>query len=301
MQVGVDKVVFTGSARVGREILGQISGRLTPAIMELSGWDACLVRQDADLSIAAQAVAFGLSLNRGRTCIAPRRILVHRSVSSEFEGLLSQAIGAYPRIPMGEYSALELIREIQHALASGAHLISGSLRSPADFTGPLVLGGVFSNSRLLREDFFAPVAVLQIVDNDQEALALAANCPYALGTTIFSRDVAAAHGLARFARAGVVVINDMIVPTADPRLPFGGSGESGFGVTRGPEGLLEMTRPKVIVHRRTGMRPYFAPAGPEDASLFAAYAAAVHGSAWRDRLAAGWRLLNSILKRRDNV
>lgn len=298
IRLGVDKVVFTGSAQVGRRILTELADSLTPATMELSGCDACLVRQDANLSIAAQAVAFGLGLNAGRTCIAPRRIFVHRSVASQFEGLLSQAVGAHRQIQIDVDRHASLVSEVREALGRGAHLIAGSLPSSGAATGPMILGGVTPGSPLLQHDFFAPVAVLQIFNDDQQALALAADCPFALGTTIFSQDMSAATRLARDARAGVVTVNDMIVPTADPRLPFGGLGASGFGVTRGPEGLLEMTRPKVLTRRRSSRRPYFAPTHPSDARLFAAYAMLVHGRSLRERLTALADLINFILRRK---
>jgi len=116
----------------------------------------------------------------------------------------------------------------------------------------------------------------------QQALDAASDCPYALGASIFGSEPAA-RGLAAQVNAGSVVINDLIVPTADPRLPFGGHGESGFGVTRGAEGLLEMTAVKTISVRRGWFRPHLAAPTSRDATRFARMIRLLHGSALASR------------------
>ena len=116
-----------------------------------------------------------------------------------------------------------------------------------------------------------------------EALALDAACPFALGASIFGPEEAARELAARL-NAGTVVINDMIVPTADPRLPFGARGASGYGVTRGAEGLLEMTVGKALAVRRGRFLPHLAGARASDAPMFSALLGAVHGGGrarWR--------------------
>lgn len=117
----------------------------------------------------------------------------------------------------------------------------------------------------------------------EEALALDAACPFALGASVFGPEEAARE-LAGRLNAGTVVINDMIVPTADPRLPFGARGASGFGVTRGAEGLLEMTVGKALAIRRGRFVPHLAGARAADAPIFSALLGAVHGGGrarWR--------------------
>ncbi len=94
-----------------------------------------------------------------------------------------------------------------------------------------------------------------------------------------------------------MVVNDMIAPTADPRIPFGGRSESGFGVTRGPEGLLELTRPRVLISRAGSWRPHFEPLEPGDDQIFAGLLRGRHGRSWRDR-SAGWIETIRALRRR---
>lgn len=242
-----DKVFFTGSAETGATILGELAPRLVPATMELSGCDAVFVRADADFALAADAIAFGLRLNSGRTCIAPRRVFVSRAQAAVFEKMLVER-------------GVALRGEREGAWDDAAELIG--------------------------------------VRDDEEALALAAKSAYALGASIFSRDEKAARVLAMRVAAGVVVINDMIVPTADARLPFGGRGRSGFGVTRGPEGLLEMTWPKVIATRAGNWRPHFENPRAGDAEFFAAYLEAVHGGSFGARMRARVRLIGAAARRK---
>ena len=275
--------------------------------MELSGCDAVLVRADADLDLVVRALAFGLRLNAGATCMSPKRVLVHRSIATELEGRLAQNLcrsrGNEYRTSIHSPSLLtsaatERLRPVlDDALARGAHLIAGEISDDGSVTLPLVLGGVSPFSRLLREDIFAPVLALVTVADDQEAVFRANDCPFALTASIFTRDESAARLLAARINAGVVTINDLIVPTADARLPFGGRGRSGFGVTRGAEGLLELTTPKVVTVSRGKFRPAFDSPQPGDEALFNAYLRLAHGRGLKSRWAALVSLICSISRR----
>jgi acyl-CoA reductase-like NAD-dependent aldehyde dehydrogenase len=302
-----DKVLFTGSAATGEQVLGQLAPHLIPATMELSGCDAVLVRADADLDLVVRALAFGLRLNAGATCMSPKRVLVHRSIATELEGRLAQNLcrrrgnEARPSIRcpgLLTSAATERLRPVlDDALARGAHLIAGEISDDGSVTIPLVLGGVSPSSCMLREDIFAPVLALVTVADDYEAVSRANDCPFALTASIFSRDESAARLLAARINAGAVTINDLIIPTADARLPFGGRGRSGFGVTRGAEGLLELTTPKVVTVSRGKFRPAFDSPQPGDEALFNAYFRLAHGRGLKSRWAALVSLIRSISRR----
>ena len=296
---GVDKVFFTGSFETGRHILSHLAARAIPSVMELSGCDPVLIRQDADLDLAVRALTFGLTLNRGRTCIAPRRVYVARALATEFEGRLAASLAQTPTHLLEGAPAARLGPIIQQALAAGAHLLSGKVNIDGRVTVPIVLAGVPSSSRLLKDDFFAPVMSVVTVASDSEAVELANQNPYALGGSIFSRDTATARSLALQLRAGGVVINDLIAPTADPRLPFSGRAASGFGATRGPEGLLEMTTPRVITTRGGKSRPHYSPACESDNALMSSAMQVMHGRGPGPRLAALWRTIKHAVKRTD--
>jgi acyl-CoA reductase-like NAD-dependent aldehyde dehydrogenase len=257
-------------------------------VAELSGCDAFLIREDADLELATRALLFGLRLNDSATCIAPRRVFVARRLAERLEAQLASALADEPRMVASAALSTRLRPLLAGALSTGATLLSPELRvfessrakAHADelLELPLVLSGCHPGMQLLKEDIFAPVLSLVIFDTDEEAVAQIRRCSYALGAAIFSRDIAAAQKLSAAIPAGFITINDVIFPTADPRLPFGGRGRSGFGVTRGAEGLLEMTQVKVVTTSRGKSRPHFDPPGAAEEKLFLAWIAAAHGA-----------------------
>ena len=273
VQAGFDRIVLTGSASTGRLVLAAAAERLTPATMELSGCDAVFVLPGADLRLVAASLAYGLRLNGGATCIAPRRVFIETgSATALQQALLTQiaTIGA-ARVPARVVAQLATL--LDEAAAAGAILHA---RPHDGGVPPILVTQAQPEMRLLQEDVFAPVLAIVGVRDMEQAVQAAAASPYALGASIFG-PAREAHALARHVRAGAVVINDVIVPTADPRLPFGGRGDSGFGVTRGAEGLLEMTVVKTISTRRGWFRPHLKPIKPGDAKRFAQLIRVLHG------------------------
>jgi acyl-CoA reductase-like NAD-dependent aldehyde dehydrogenase len=237
IEAGIDKVVLTGSAQTGMAILRQLAPRLVPATVELSGCDAAFVRADADLDLVVRALQFALRWNDGETCIAPHRIFVASEIVEELERRLTDAARQIPSRALRTETA-ELIKD---ALDRGGRLLAGQVMPDNQgLVVPVIVSGGAADWPLLHGEIYGPLLVLVPVGDENEALRITAQCPYALGAAVFGEE-SWARAFARRIRAGVVVINDVIVPTADPRLPFGGSGRSGFGVTRGAEGLLELT------------------------------------------------------------
>lgn len=251
-----DHAVLTGSAATGRAVLAALAPRLIPATMELSGSDPCIVLASADIAAAAAAIAYGLGLNGGATCIAPRRIVVLRPARAALAEALDRALAAAPARPLPPAQAA-----LVSALVTATDMpILGDPDALEDTAmRPLVLcrrsgpGG-----SAIPPDLFAPLAFLLEAETEDDAVAIANASPYALGASVFGA-AAEAETVAARLRAGCVTVNDMIVPTADPHLPFGGTGASGFGTTRGAEGLLGMTRPRATLLRRRPSRLHFRP------------------------------------------
>lgn len=295
-----DKVLFTGSAHTGREVLLRAAAARIPVVAELSGCDAVFVLPGADLDRVASCLCFGLALNGGATCIAPRRVFIPAELAPGLEERLAARV---PHLPAAwlDLATLGMARGlVLDALDQGARLLAGSSVRPgaerATPFRPLVVLDASPAMELLREDLFAPVLAVVPVAGTPEALAAAAQCPYALGASIFGPE-AAALALAGQVRAGTVTINDVIVPTADPRIPFGGHGASGFGVTRGAEGLLELTVAKTVAVRRGRWLPHLEARQPEDGDLLHGYLAAAHGGDLRERLTGVGRLLRAVAGR----
>lgn len=295
LAAGIDKVVLTGSAATGREVLSELASRLVPATMELSGCDALFVLPGADLARVTKAIGFGLALHGGATCIAPRRVFVPRALVADLSERIAALAARLPAVTVDPETARRARVLVAGALAGGARLLAGSL-ALTDEIAPIVLADALPEMRLLQEDLFAPVVSIVPVADAEEALTDAARCPYALGASVFG-PTEEALAFASRVRAGVVVVNDVIVPTADPRLPFGGRGESGFGVTRGAEGLLELTAPKVIAVRGGRSLPHLEKRHPEDAALLRAYLNLAHGDGFRPRFRGLSALLASLVRR----
>lgn len=262
IDAGVDLVVLTGSAGTGRKVLAQTAQRLTPTILELSGCDAAVVLAGADLDLAVNALRFGLTINSGATCIGPRRLIVEQPIAAEMLSRLRQACQSCGDFVVHPAAREAVAAMIQQTLDRGAQPQVGRvdlerLRGDGRMT-PLVLGEIQPDWPIASADLFAPIATWQQAADPADAVDRVNASHYGLAATVFAERARAAP-VAGQLRVGNVTINDMIIPTADPRLPFGGCGESGFGTTRGPEGLLQMTRPRVESWRTNRWLPHLQP------------------------------------------
>jgi acyl-CoA reductase-like NAD-dependent aldehyde dehydrogenase len=264
--------------------------------MELSGYDASFVLADADLDLVTRAYRFAWRLNHGETCIAPHRVFVDRRVAPELRERLKHMAAEFSNRATRTPGAVRAAELVADAVANGAEIIAGNILPQRQGLTPTIVASPRPDLPLLTEEAFAPVISLVEVKDEDDALAAAAQCPFALGATIFG-NTASAHALAERVRAGSVVINDVIAPTADPRVPFGGRGHSGFGVTRGAEGLLELTTVKVISTWRGKVHMHLNPPDASDAEFFHTLLRASHAGRWRERTAAWLRFMRLALGR----
>jgi aldehyde dehydrogenase (NAD+) len=279
---GVDKVFLTGSAATGAAVLHQLAPHLTPAVMELSGCDAVFVLPGADFNRTVAALVFGLRLNGSATCMAPRRLFLVGEHPGLLPALLEQ-IKDLPPVPLPRRVQSHLTDLLDDARRLGAAvLVEGST---------VLIGRATADMHIARSDIFAPVLCIFEVPDTEAAIAAHAPCPYALSAAIFGPENEA-QALALRLPVGAVLINDLIVAAADPRVSFGGRKSSGFGVSRGREGLLEMTALKTIVTQRSRDRRAYQPTTLDHQAFFAAYIEAVHGAGWLAR----WRGLRKFLR-----
>jgi acyl-CoA reductase-like NAD-dependent aldehyde dehydrogenase len=297
----VDHVLFTGHAETGRLVASHLARRLVSCTLELSGCDALFVLADADLDLAARAAWFGVTLNAGQTCLAVRRIFVDRTVYDPFLRKLEPLAAAARPMPLALASQRQQAQElIAEALAGGARLLA----APPEAGGeavlfPAILADASPSMRLCREAAFAPIAAVVPFDRLEQALAAQDLCPYALGASVFTRNRRLAWQVAARLKTGSVCINDVIAPTAHPATPFGGTDASGWGVTQGAEGLLELTVPQVVSHRSGTWRPHYQPpeSSPWTSSrMLLGLLRCLHGAGWRQRLAACGELLRAWLR-----
>ena len=293
LAAGPDKVIFTGSLASGQKILHTLAETATPAVMELSGADAMVVLPSADLALVAKAVAFGLRLNGGEVCMSPRRLVATPATLKALRPLLEAELAVVPPVMLKERTASLLRELVELAEASGAVLI-GAVNPSAQ--RPLLVTDAHPKMAIACSDVFAPVISLLPARDVVNMPEIVNDCPYALTAAVFGAP-REARAMGEQLRVGTVLVNDLIAPTADPRVPFAGRGRSGFGATRGAEGLLEMTSTRTFLVRRTGSARHYDPVGAREMPLFAGLIGALHGGSLRERVRA-LRLLASAGRNR---
>jgi acyl-CoA reductase-like NAD-dependent aldehyde dehydrogenase len=266
LRFSVDKVIFTGSAQTARTVLRVCAEKMIPCVIEASGCDAVVVLPSADLKRVVKAITFGMRLNGSATCMAPRRLLLlgaSRDRKKTLVGMLSTAFNECAPTNLSETPRANLSEMLHEAARLGAR-VHGSINTQQR---PILVTEVNPGMRLAQADLLVPVLSMIEVLSETEVLAAQNTCPFALTSSVFG-DEAEAKRLASALNVGNVLINDIIVAIADPRIPFSGRKESGYGVTRGTEGLLEMTVAKVVsVQRSKSIRPYEG-AGDQHRELF---------------------------------
>ncbi|MEM1222861.1 MAG: NAD-dependent succinate-semialdehyde dehydrogenase [Verrucomicrobiota bacterium] len=251
-------VCLTGSGRAGRAVAAEAGRHLKPVLLELGGSDPYIVLEDADLELAAEKTAFSRMLNNGQTCISAKRFIVHQSVADEFTNHLiaqfkKQVIGdpLVDGVTQGPMAREDLVNELQsqviRSVHAGANIIyqGSKIDGPGFFFPITLLGDVQPGIPAFEEELFGPVGSIITAKSTEEAISLANQSVYGLGSAIFTKDVdLGRHLAANDLNAGTCVVNDFV--RSDPRLPFGGINESGYGRELGAEGIKEFVNIKTI-------------------------------------------------------
>jgi acyl-CoA reductase-like NAD-dependent aldehyde dehydrogenase len=242
-------VAFTGSTAVGTRIAVRAAGQLKRVNLELGGIDPLIVFEDADLDVAVPGAAWARFLNNGQVCTSAKRILVVRSIAERFTErfvahtrTLKVGNGMDPDTDIGplisERARTRVEQQVATALSEGARLLEGGRRldaGPGWFYAPTVLTHVSPTHRLVCEEVFGPVASIQVVEDADEAIAVASASEYALGANIYTQNLTWAMRAMQEIKAGTFWINDPL--TDNDAAPFGGMRKSGMGRELGEEGL----------------------------------------------------------------
>lgn len=255
----VRAVTLTGSSAAGRAVAAKAGACLKKTVLELGGSDPYVVLEDADVSRAAAVCAESRLVNSGQSCIAAKRFVVAERVREEFvarlvERMRSARVGSplEEGVEVGPLARRdlrdELHRQVVDSVARGARLLLGGQVPPGAgaFYPPTVLSEVRRGMPAWTEELFGPVAAVIGARDEEEAIRIANDSPFGLGAAVFSRDLERAEGLAvRELEAGCVFVNAQV--RSDPRLPFGGVKESGYGRELGTFGLREFVNVKTVV------------------------------------------------------
>ncbi len=250
---------LTGSTEVGRKV-GALAGQhLKKSVLELGGSDPAILLDDAPLEQAAQACIKSRLMNAGQSCIAAKRLIVTTKNHQAFLEALKEGLKAHkfgdPRDSKSTYGPLarkdlreDLHQQVLDSLANGARALLGAQipEGPGFFYGATLLDQVRPGQRAFDEELFGPVLAVVPATSEAEAVKLANQSPFGLGASIYSEDLERAESLAaRELHAGNCFVNDFV--RSDPRLPFGGIGDSGWGRELSDWGLREFCNVKTLV------------------------------------------------------
>jgi len=250
-------VTFTGSTPAGRSIAAAAGHALKKQVLELGGSDPFIVLADADIEVAAAVAVKARFQNTGQSCIAAKRFIVENSAADRFveafcEGVRKLVVGdplaaATTQGSMARGSLRdELHAQVLASVSEGARLLLGGNPDarPGAFYQPTVLDHVTPEMTAAREETFGPAAAILRVKDAQEAVRVANGTCFGLGAALWTADAELARCLSHEIEAGAVFVNGMVA--SDPRLPFGGTKESGYGRELGQLGLHEFMNIKTV-------------------------------------------------------
>jgi len=247
-------VTLTGSERAGVAV-GTLAGKhLKKAVLELGGSNAFIVWNDADVDRAVETGVKARMMNSGQSCIAAKRFIVLPEVYDAFVARFTEKVAALRAgDPLEESTdigplaredlAVELQRQLQESVAQGARVLTGGQRRGAFFE-PTVLVDVDESMPAATEETFGPLAVMIRACDEEEAFNIAARSRFGLGLTVCTRDVERALSYAGRVRDGAFFVNQLVM--SDPRLPFGGTGASGYGRELARDGMMEFVNRKTV-------------------------------------------------------
>ncbi len=255
----IKAVSLTGSTPAGKSVASIAGSELKKCVLELGGSDPYIILKDADLKDAAKKCAAGRLLNAGQSCIAAKRFIIVEDAYPEFlEYFTHEMNAAYFGDPCDEKSTMgpmartdlrdELHQQVLDSVEKGAEVILGGeipLRKGA-FYPPTILENVRPGMAAYDEELFGPVASVIQVKNEKEAIKVANDTVFGLGAAIFTNNIKMGENIAETQiDAGCCFINDFV--KSDPRLPFGGIKESGYGRELSSQGIKEFMNAKTVV------------------------------------------------------
>ncbi len=252
-----DKIFFTGSPAVGREVMGCASAHLTPVTLELGGKSPCIVDKTAKIDLAARRIVFGKFINCGQTCVAPDYILCHESIRLALLSAIAKEIQAqFGEHPLAnpDYGKIvnqkhfnRLFRLIDHEKVA----FGGESDESACRIAPTVLTNVCWSDPIMQEEIFGPLLPVLTYKNLNEALGIIESRPRPLALYCFTESKAVKTQVLSRCRFGGGCINDTLIHLASSELPFGGVGESGMGSYHGEAGFREFSHLRSVVDKAT--------------------------------------------------
>lgn len=250
-------VTLTGSSAAGRKVAAIAGQHLKKCVLELGGSDPFIVLDDADIEATAKQALAARLQNMGQSCIAAKRFILADTIADAFvaqlKGLMNQLQSGDPKddatgiAPMArEDLRAELHAQVERSLAAGAQRVTGGtfIGTQGAYYAPTILDHVQPGMAAFDEELFGPVAAIVRVKNAEEAVQLANRTHFGLGGSVWTRDTVRGEALARQIHAGCTFVNGIV--KSDPRLPFGGVKESGYGRELSYHGIREFVNIKTV-------------------------------------------------------
>ena len=258
----VAAVTLTGSEAAGRHVAATAGHNIKKTVLELGGSDAFVVMPSADIIGAADTAVKARTINNGQSCIAAKRFIVHERVADEFthrfvEKMQSLTVGdpMRPETDIGPLAtrqiAADLEKQVDESVRRGARVLTGGKRTgdAGNYFQPTVITNIPVDSPAYREELFGPVASLFRARDIDDAIRIANDTSFGLAAAAWTRDAEEIDRFVRDLEAGTVFINGMVA--SDPRFPFGGVKNSGYGRELGPWGLREFVNVKAVRRQAT--------------------------------------------------
>jgi len=254
----VQGVALTGSEKAGRSVASIAGSELKKTVLELGGSDPFIVLENAPIKKTIEGALIGRFTNMGQSCIAAKRFIVDTFISEDFTEQFKQAVEAKfvagdpmdaetTLAPMARQDLLdELHKQVMDSVALGAKIVTGGyqLDRPGCYYAPTILTNISSNMPAFSEEFFGPVAIMLQASEPAHAAGLANATDFGLSGSIWTDDIATGETIARGMESGATFINSFSF--SDPKMPFGGIKNSGYGKELAAEGLREFTNIKSI-------------------------------------------------------
>lgn len=241
-------VTFTGSSQGGRAVAIEAAKSLKKVVLELGGSDAYLILDDADVALAAQACAQTRLVNCGQSCVAGKRFIVTEKIAQDFIVQFVDAMRNAPLAPLASVKfQTQIMNQVEKLKSWGGSVALGGVLPQGEGAFYPATVVVFKTNRpeIHAEEVFGPVAIVIVVKDSQEAVEVANSSPFGLGGGVFTQDLKKGYDLIeKELQAGFVVVNDFV--KSDPRIPFGGIKESGYGRELGHYGILEFVNIKTV-------------------------------------------------------
>ena len=251
-------VTLTGSEAAGMQVAAAAGKALKKSVLELGGSDPFIVLEDADVKAAATVACRARNQNNGQSCIAAKRFIVAEPIAKEFEERFTAAVAALkvgdPKDRANQVGPLaradlvdDLERQVKESVKKGARVLTGGKRLDGNggyFFEPTVLTDVRPGMPVYNEETFGPVAAVIRVRDAEEALRVANDTEFGLGSSVWTKDVERGEMMAERIEAGLVFVNGMVA--SDARLPFGGVKRSGYGRELSSYGIREFTNIQTV-------------------------------------------------------